>query len=222
VYDKLRTQGYSYQNLALSNGSGEELARFWNGSESSYNFNALRIHRKKVQNALLEETRAQGIEIFYDMKLDRIIDDSETGVRLEFENGTVITADLVVGADGIHSRVRPAVSSVEPIYSGYFGITGLMGGHQLDKSLENFHLPNMFFGRTGFMAIMPSSFDGTEVGFFSTMEIAERTRDEWEDLFHKPEKIRDILTGRFTDGSWPALVRNICRDVPATTLASWP
>ena len=221
VYDKLRAQGYNYEELVLSNGYGQELAKFLNGSEKLYNFSALRLNRKKVQKALLDEAEAQGIQVCYDMKLTGVEENTESGVKLTFENGHTATADFVVGTDGIHSRVRPSVTSIEPVYSGHFGITGIMGKDQLHRSHQDHYLPNMFFGQSGFMAVLPSSFHGTEVGFFSTMEFPERTRAQWEELANRPNEIQEILSHRFT-ASWPDFIQGICEDVAPATLASWP
>ncbi|OJT05202.1 Tetracycline resistance protein from transposon [Trametes pubescens] len=41
--------------------------------------------------------------------------------ELTFANGTVVIADIVVGADGGNSRVRPLVSSAVPLYHGVTG-----------------------------------------------------------------------------------------------------
>lgn len=42
-----------------------------------------------------------------------------TGPRvLRFDNGEVVEADLAIGADGAHSRVRAAVSGARPAYTG--------------------------------------------------------------------------------------------------------
>ena len=38
--------------------------------------------------------------------------------RLEFANGTIVEADLVVGADGTWSRIRPLVTDAQPEYLG--------------------------------------------------------------------------------------------------------
>lgn len=220
VYDTLRDQGYNYEEVTFSNGSGEQLSKFLNGSEKLYNFRSLRIHRKKVQQVLLNEAHAQGISIHYGMRLVSL-DETKSDVKLHFENGITVSADFVTGADGIHSRVRPSVAITEPVYSGYLGITGIIGRDQLKMSAKDYCLPNMFFGKSGFMAIMPSSFDGSEIGFFSTMEFDELTRSKWEELFTRPEEIQEILTQRFDD-RWPDLIRGICTDVPRETLASWP
>ncbi|GIF16275.1 FAD-dependent oxidoreductase [Actinoplanes teichomyceticus] len=40
------------------------------------------------------------------------------GRTLRFENGSTVETDLVIGADGAHSRVRPAVSPAVPQYTG--------------------------------------------------------------------------------------------------------
>lgn len=221
VYDQLRLQGYNYDEVVFSNGQGQQLTKYLNGSESVYNFRSLRIHRKKVQKILLDEVSAQGIDVHYGMKLVSLTESGNSGVTLNFEDGHTVNADFVIGTDGIHSRVRPAVSSVNPIYSGFLGITGLLDRDQVHDSVNDHTLPNMFFGQSGFMAVMPSSFDGKEIGFFSTMEFPERSRTEWEKLFNEPDSIQKILKDRFT-GDWTELIRHIATDVPSSTLASWP
>ncbi|MBT2225221.1 NAD(P)/FAD-dependent oxidoreductase [Nonomuraea sp. NEAU-A123] len=46
------------------------------------------------------------------------VDPLEGGVRLRFADGTTADFDLVIGADGAWSRVRPAVSDAIPRYTG--------------------------------------------------------------------------------------------------------
>lgn len=44
--------------------------------------------------------------------------------KIEFKNGTTVLADLVIGADGGNSKIRPFVTSIKPAYTG---ITILQG-----------------------------------------------------------------------------------------------
>ncbi|KAI0645552.1 monooxygenase FAD-binding protein [Trametes meyenii] len=42
--------------------------------------------------------------------------------ELTFANGLVVVSDVVVGADGAHSRIRPLLSPATPIYHGVTGV----------------------------------------------------------------------------------------------------
>lgn len=81
------------------------------------------VHRAHLQGAL---ARAWGTE---DLHLGRAVVGLEqrggtTG--LTFSDGTTASAGLVVGADGIRSRVRRWITDAEPVYSGTTGFRGLV------------------------------------------------------------------------------------------------
>ena len=108
VYHALRAQGCTYEKLALSNSRGQELGSLFHRSEKHYNYAALRVHRAKVQVALLEKAQAQGVEVHFGMKLTNLRE-GDIGVELTFANGQTTEADFVVGADGVYSKVRPRI-----------------------------------------------------------------------------------------------------------------
>lgn len=222
IYDELRFQGYTFEAVALNNGYGQQLAKFLNGSQKLYNFRSLRIHRKQVQKALLNELSAQGIQIKYGMKLVglRELDD---GVEMRYANGQVTTADYVVGSDGLYSCVRQHITSHKPSYSGLFAITGIYYRDQMHASVAEYHLPGFFFGNSGFMAIMPCSLDGNEVSFFSSMEAPDLSRDEWKQLAADKQQLHDILMERFClTNNWPTFIVGMCKGVSPSTLSLWP
>lgn len=49
------------------------------------------------------------------------IDQDENGIRVRFESGSEREFDLVIGADGLHSRVREAAFGPEPQFEKYLG-----------------------------------------------------------------------------------------------------
>ena len=44
--------------------------------------------------------------------------------KLHFQNGTTIVADIIIGADGANSKIRPFVTSIKPFYSGVTIVEG--------------------------------------------------------------------------------------------------
>jgi salicylate hydroxylase len=74
------------------------------------------LHRADLIEGLAEGARAAGARIRLLQKVDRI----EPGVRpaVRLCNGAVLEADLVVGADGLHSKARQALNgTVAPFFT---------------------------------------------------------------------------------------------------------
>jgi 2-polyprenyl-6-methoxyphenol hydroxylase-like FAD-dependent oxidoreductase len=60
-----------------------------------------------------------------------------SGWKLEFKNGTSTYADIVIGADGANSRIRPYITNIKPLYAG---ITILQGNVEAAKQC----IPNIY------------------------------------------------------------------------------
>ncbi|MGI4760961.1 MAG: FAD-dependent oxidoreductase [Janthinobacterium lividum] len=48
--------------------------------------------------------------------------------EITFQNGTTTTADVVIGADGANSKIRPFVTPIRPFYSGIMIVEGAVDG----------------------------------------------------------------------------------------------
>ncbi|PZF72504.1 FAD-dependent oxidoreductase [Taibaiella soli] len=47
-----------------------------------------------------------------------------TGFDIEFKNGNKYYADIVIGADGANSKIRPYITPIKPVYSGVTALEG--------------------------------------------------------------------------------------------------
>jgi len=68
---------------------------------TEYLHQTARYHRAHLQQALLENVARDIIHLR--KKLVSVDVDPKAGVTLEFEDGTIATADVLLGADGLRS-----------------------------------------------------------------------------------------------------------------------
>ena len=86
-------------------------------SETRYGAAYINVHRGDL-HAVLESALAHGT-VSFGKKLVRL-DESGLSIGLHFEDGSGADADLVIGADGIHSKVRAHLLGPEPPrYTGH-------------------------------------------------------------------------------------------------------
>ncbi|MDQ2091308.1 FAD-dependent monooxygenase [Marimonas arenosa] len=77
------------------------------------------MHRADLIWVLEEGAREAGVEVELGARVDRIEDDSGDGPVVWLEDGGERRADLIVGADGLHSMVRPVLNGPEtPFFTG--------------------------------------------------------------------------------------------------------
>jgi 2-polyprenyl-6-methoxyphenol hydroxylase-like FAD-dependent oxidoreductase len=74
------------------------------------------IDRGVLRRLLLDSIDPASIR--WSHNLTRVVPLGASGHELQFENGEVHTCDLVVGADGAWSRIRPLLTDAKPSYTG--------------------------------------------------------------------------------------------------------
>jgi 2-polyprenyl-6-methoxyphenol hydroxylase-like FAD-dependent oxidoreductase len=143
--------------MTMRNSAGALLGRLVVGKALRYGYPQMMLSRAAVHEALLAEVPDGTIG--WGKKVTAVRE-TAAGVEVEFEDGLVETADLVIGADGVWSRVREAVVGREyPVhYEGLCGIGGFLPlstlPHDLRASLGAEPV-TMTFGSRGFFGYAP-------------------------------------------------------------------
>jgi 2-polyprenyl-6-methoxyphenol hydroxylase-like FAD-dependent oxidoreductase len=79
------------------------------------------IDRGPLRNMLLDSLQPE--TVIWDSHFKTMTPNGE-GWKLEFHNGTVATADIVIGAEGANSRLRGFVTPIKAFYSGIMVLEG--------------------------------------------------------------------------------------------------
>ncbi|GAM38855.1 salicylate hydroxylase [Talaromyces pinophilus] len=237
AYEALRVRGFIYERIYFANGSGQEMGYVFHGSSELYNFPALRIKRSILREELVRIVKREGVPIYWNKKCVRIVSETAAtttqtngSATAEFSDGEKVEADFVIGADGIHSRIRSFIAPDvgDPTFTGLTGITGTIHADELGDLQEKarLHVPCMLFGANGSIGILPSSFDGKEIEWFANLETEDRSREEWTKFGNDGQWMKDLILQRFLYGDKidhsPEMVKQLMLKTRPEVLTNWP
>lgn len=107
ILDALVERGQPLRGAEITDGAFRLLSGTdWGYLKAHFGVSTLGIHRGALQEVLVQQLPQGSIQL--DHALDRV-QWTDQGATLHFANGKTIASDLVLGADGIHSKVRQAL-----------------------------------------------------------------------------------------------------------------
>jgi len=110
------------------------------------------IHRGDFIEALVSVLPEGMVQLGH--KLERVVDDGAKAT-LHFTNGTAVTADLVIGADGIKSVVREQLfSAQQPVFAGEHAYRAVIDANGTFDMVADGNL-RMFLGRGTKVYLLP-------------------------------------------------------------------
>ncbi|OCT53996.1 Salicylate hydroxylase [Cladophialophora carrionii] len=86
----------------------------------------LPVHRAEFLDLLVDVVKQRRAARLHTNKRCRKLTEQGDEVLIEFEDGSIAKANLVIGCDGIHSAVRAQFTSDNPEYSGRIAYRGLV------------------------------------------------------------------------------------------------
>jgi 2-polyprenyl-6-methoxyphenol hydroxylase-like FAD-dependent oxidoreductase len=224
VYERIRSKGYNFENIAFKDDKEETTDLYPLGNEMLYGYKALRIYRQILLTELRSMVQEREIPVIYEKKFSHVLLESpDEGVTFQFVDGSTGQAALLVGTDGIHSTVRKYVSpSTSPLYSGMLAITCAIPISKLrfpaDKDYST--LPVGIHGKLGTFVFAPQDVDGSEVLAGTQKRYPEQSKVEWGRLFEAKDELLALLSTQKSE--WPDVVQSGLENVPKDTLSIWP
>ena len=207
-------QGFPTPRMEIQSGTGKHLGVVPNGGTLPDGTVSHTLKRSDLYRTLRDEAIRRGAHVEHGKRLVDAEARPDGGVVARFEDGTEAEGDLLIGADGIHSRTRRIIDPSAPgaRYIPVLNIGGYAGDVRVQSAPETFH---MVFGKRAFFgyAVHPSG----EVWWFANPPRPdEPTRAELAAV--GTEQWREMLVDLFADDDSPAV--EIIRATPGR-LAGW-
>jgi FAD-dependent urate hydroxylase len=206
-------KGFPTPRMEIQSGTGKHLGVVPNGGTLPDGTVSHTLKRSDLYRTLRDEAVRRGARVEYGRRLV----DAEAqpdGVVARFEDGTEAEGDLLIGADGIHSRTRRIIdpSAPQARYIPVLNTGGYTSGVRVQAEPDTFH---MVFGKRAFFgyAVHPSG----EIWWFANPPRPdEPTRAELAAI--STEQWREMLVDLFAEDNSPAV-----RIIRATQgrLAGW-
>ena len=214
AHNLVMDKGFPTPRMEIQSGTGKHLGSVPNGGTLPDGTVSQTLKRADLYRALRDEAIRRGVRIEYGKRLVDAQVRPDGGVAARFEDGTEAEGDLLIGADGIHSRTRRIIDTSAP-GARYIPVLNI-GGYARDvRVLAEPGTFRMVFGKRAFFgyAVHPSG----EVWWFANPPRAdEPTRAELAAI--GTEQWREMLMDLFAADATPAV--EIIRSTPGE-LVGW-
>ncbi|KAA8880595.1 FAD-dependent monooxygenase [Nocardia colli] len=177
--------GFEVDTISFINGKGKFLGQVPMAARRPDGQESLMMPRAALYTALGELARERGAGVHYGKRLIGARTTADGRVQASFADGTTAVGDLLIGADGIHSRVRAVIDprARAPRYVPVLNVGGYIPDFSVEVPPKEFR---MQFGTRCFFAWVNTP-DGGIVWFANPP------------MAREPE--RGVLSGK-TDAEW--------------------
>jgi 2-polyprenyl-6-methoxyphenol hydroxylase-like FAD-dependent oxidoreductase len=189
--EPVRSLGFDVETISYINGRGKALGRTPLAAPRPDGQVSQMMRRDDLYRTLANLATDRNIEVVHDKTLTDATMTAH-GVQAQFTDGSRAEGDLLIGCDGIHSRVRSLIDpdAVPPRYVPVLNVGGYIPNFTVDVPAKEFR---MQFGTRCFFAWMPTPDGGTV--WFANPPMA-------------PEPDNGVLSG-MTDGQWRAWLHQL-------------
>lgn len=204
--------GFATPEMTLRSHNGKRLGTVRTGRAVDDGTGSRTIRRGDLYRALHDEAQARGIGIEPGRRLVGAHDVGDR-VRAIFEDGSEEEADVLIGADGVHSRVRRLIDSgaPSPRFSGLINTAGCATGVPVDSPPGGYEL---IFGRRAFFGYVNAP-DG-EVWWFANVPRRHEPGRDGAGALASRERLLELFAG--DAGPATALIEATPEIMPASPI----
>ena len=201
------------RGLNFFNYRGKNLGRFDHESfQDKFHSQSLVMKRSHLHQFLHNEIQKQDISILFNKRLKHIEQKQNSRVVAHFEDNSSYEGDILIGCDGIHSKVREFIlkETPRPSYTGVVGFGGFSSLALTDKNTGSDL--TMTFGKEAFFGYFPAN--ANETFWYSNIpQKNEPSRDEQLSQIeiksflldthrHDPKPINDLIRNTNNIDQW--------------------
>lgn len=223
VLKRMEPSCYKFESLYFRSEDDKVVDQFVFGSVEKWGYSGMRIYRFELIKVLLAMITEVEIPVEYSKKFDKIVKETENGVTWQFTDGTEASAPMLIGCDGIHSRVRTYLyPDLQPKFTNLVGVTAAVPTSQL-KTDPSYKMPvTIMHSKHGAFVIAPQLADGSEVLIGKQYRFTgpEPDREAWNSLTSDKAWCTEFLRQGSED--FPAVVGNATSEVSPDKVNLWP
>jgi 2-polyprenyl-6-methoxyphenol hydroxylase-like FAD-dependent oxidoreductase len=176
VLEAVRDEGVPSRANVMYGATSRRLGKVSLGRPLDNDLVALTMKRSWLAARLEREAERRGILVRRGVEVAEVIDAGDH-VEATLTDGTVLSADLLIGADGVHSRVRQAIDPRAPAarYVGLTNFGGITRNTPIANDLES-EAWHFIFGSRAFFGAHPTP--AGDVVWFVNVPEPEITREQ--------------------------------------------
>lgn len=196
IVPELRRRGYVFTEAKVVDRAGRRIASLTPAAIMRSGERYVSITRSDLAAAIYAALGGSAELVLGDTVAT--LDDLGDRVRVSFEGGRVEDFDLVVGADGLHSRVRRLAFGPDADYEKYLGI--VVAAFEVDGYRPRDELVALMHAEVGFQVLRVSLRDDRTLVLFSVRHSGDAPHDR--------DAQQRLLRSKLADGGWetPAIL----------------